>query len=102
MLNNVVGVLGGASAPQPKATGGTTVLSNGYWYHTFTSSGTFTPLQSLTVDLIVMAGGGAGGSAYAGGGGAGGFLDFTSQSVTATGYTVTVGACKVHYSCLVK
>ncbi len=55
-----------------KAQGGNIVTSDGtYVYHTFTSSGSFTPSQALTVDYLVVAGGGGGG-AGAGGGGAGG------------------------------
>jgi hypothetical protein len=76
-----------------KATGGTISYGgDGYIYHTFTSSGTFTPTSSLTADVLVVAGGGGGGGSFAGGGGAGGLLAFTSQSLTATGYTCTVGA----------
>jgi hypothetical protein len=77
----------------PKAFGGTITQDAIYTYHTFGASGTFTPQQSLTADILVVAGGG--GSAYGsggGGGGAGGLLTHTSQSLTATGYTVTVGA----------
>ena len=77
----------------PKATGGNVVTTDGtYWYHAFLSSGTFTPLASLTADALVVAGGGAGGRLQGGGGGAGGLLAFTSQSLTATNYPVTVGA----------
>jgi hypothetical protein len=83
-----------------KATGGTIVTNGTHWIHIFTSSGTFAPTESLTVDWLVVAGGGAG---AAGGGGAGGLrstLDNTgglgtlesTKSVTATSYTVTVGA----------
>lgn len=81
------------TTPSPKATGGTISYGgDGYTYHTFTASGTFTPTQSLTADALVIAGGGGGGQARGGGGGAGGLLAFTSQSLTTTGYTVTVGA----------
>jgi len=79
-----------------KATGGTISYgADGYTYHAFTSSGTFTPTSAVTADILVVAGGGAGGAGnggYAGGGGAGGLLGFTAQSLTTTGYTVTVGA----------
>lgn len=80
---------------QPKATGGTVGFAGGYWYHTFTSSGTFTPTEALTCDVLVVAGGGGGGHARytsAGGGGAGGYQTLTAQALTAQGYTVTVGA----------
>lgn len=84
-----------------KATGGDNVYSDGtYWYHTFLSSGVFTPLQNLTVDYLVVAGGGAGGNSFGyneggGGGGAGGFrtsIGASTLSLTAQNYTVTVGA----------
>jgi hypothetical protein len=82
-----------ANAGLAKATGGTiTFGGDGYIYHTFTSSGTFTPLQSLTCEYLVLAGGGGGGNRYAGGGGgAGGYRELT-QTFAATGQTVTVGA----------
>ena len=76
----------------PKATGGIITYDNTYYYHTFGASGTFTPQQSLTADILVVAGGGSGGQDHGGGGGAGGVLAFASQSLSATGYTVTVGA----------
>ena len=89
----------------PKATGGNKIDYDGtYWIHTFTSSGTFTPIAPLTCDYLVVAGGGGGGRYKAGGGGAGGLR----STVTATGgggaletplslssntaYTVTIGA----------
>jgi len=86
-----------------KATGGTIAYGDGYVYHIFTSSGTFTPTQSLTCDYLVVAGGGSGGGYLGGGGGAGGYRTTvgtsggnsspeTPLSLSATGYTVTVGA----------
>ena len=96
----------------PKATGGIISYVNGYWVHTFTSSGTFTPTQNLSnVEYLVVAGGGAGGEpdtggSSGGGGGAGGYRSSvvgessgggasaeSRLSLTAsTNYTVTVGA----------
>jgi hypothetical protein len=70
---------GTAIATTAKATGGTIYFgADGYTYHKFTSSGTFTPSQALTdVDYLVVAGGGGGGQhplgAGGGGGGAGGY-----------------------------
>jgi hypothetical protein len=82
-----------AAIGAPKATGGIITYDNTYYYHTFGASGTFTPQQSLTADILVVAGGGSGGTYYrGGGGGAGGVVALSSQSLTATGYTVTVGA----------
>ncbi len=76
-----------------KATGGTiTYAADGYTYHTFTSSGTFTPSVALTCDVLNIAGGGGAGANHGGGGGAGGLLYTSSSSFSATGYTVTIGA----------
>lgn len=81
-----------------KATGGIVTEDATYYYHTFKGSSTFTPLQSLTADILVVAGGASGGTrtgaynAGGGGGGAGGLLTFTSQSLTAQPYTCIVGA----------
>jgi len=99
-----VAKLGTTPAISPYATGGDTIMTDGtYWYHTFVSSGTFTPQKSLSCDYLVVAGGGAGGANKGAGGGAGGLR----STVTATGgggslesalslgasaYTVTVGA----------
>jgi hypothetical protein len=79
------------TAQGAKAEGGIITSDDVYWYHTFRATGTFTPLQSLSVDSLVLAGAGGGGNA-GGGGGAGGYRTATAQSVTATNYTVTVGA----------
>jgi hypothetical protein len=75
-----------------KATGGYVTEDTSYFYHTFLSSGTFTPTQSISADILVVAGGGGAGGTIGGGGGAGGLLAFTSQSLSATGYAITVGA----------
>jgi hypothetical protein len=77
----------------PKAIGGNIIDYDGtYWIHTFTTSGTFTPLQGLTCDYLVVAGGGGAGSGAGGGGGAGGFRTSTGNSLTTTSYAVTIGA----------
>jgi hypothetical protein len=88
---SLYGIAADTNAFTAKATGGTITADVGYIYHTFTSTGTFTPLQSLSCDYLVIAGGGGGGSGGGGGGGAGGFRAITNQSLTATAYTVTVG-----------
>jgi hypothetical protein len=83
-----------------KATGGYVTEDASYFYHTFLSSGVFTPTQSLTCDFLVIAGGGGGSN---GGGGAGGLRSSVGTtggggilesplSVTATSYAITVGA----------
>ena len=99
------GIAKGAEVPTTaKATGGTIAYGIDYTYHTFTSSGTFTPTEELTVDYLVVAGGGGGGREDGGGGGAGGLrstvdatgggasLESALSLATSTGYTVTVGA----------
>ena len=93
-----------AASKAPKAIGGTITTDGSYWIHTYTSSGLFTPQESIdNVDYLVVAGGAGGGYDGGGGGGAGGLR----STVTATGgggslesklslykqdYTVTVGA----------
>jgi hypothetical protein len=86
----------GIKSGAPQALGGDVVVTDGnYWYHAFRTTQTFTPQRPLMVDYLVVAGGGAGGSGganFGGGGGAGGLVNATSQSLSTTGYTVTVGA----------
>jgi hypothetical protein len=72
-----------------KATGGIITEDSQYWYHTFGASGTFTPKQSLSCDVLVVAGGGGAGD---GGGGAGGVQTLTNQTLAATGVSITVGS----------
>lgn len=89
----------------PAATGGDRIVFDGtYWYHVFTSTGTFTPKKGLTCDYLVVAGGGGSGGGASGGGGAGGVRSTVTStgrggslesplSLTAsTNYTVTIGA----------
>jgi len=87
------------TAPLITATGGTIVTTDGFKYHTFTSSGTFqVTAGSGLVEVFVLGGGGAGGgdfsggSFYAGGGGSGGGLYNPAYYVEVSSYTVTVGA----------
>jgi len=86
----------GVTSAQGSATGGFVTSDADYYYHTFTSSGTFTPLKALSCDVLVIAGGGGatnGSGEGSGGGGAGGVCYQAVRSVTAsTAYTVTVGA----------
>ena len=83
------------------ATGGTITTSGNYKIHTFLSSGTFTVTHlgtAPTVDYLVAAGGGGGGelpynwAGAPGGGGGGGYRTASGITVTASAYTVTVGA----------
>jgi hypothetical protein len=92
-IGSTFSLYGIANADQgsAKATGGIITEDSQYWYHTFGASGAFIPKQSLTCDILQIAGGGSGGSYNGGGGGAGGLLAFTSQSLTAISHNVTVG-----------
>jgi hypothetical protein len=81
----------------PKATGGIVSQDATYWYHTFPFTSTFTPTAAISADILCVAGGGGGGGGggngpRGGGGGAGGLLAYTSQSLTAINYAITVGA----------
>jgi hypothetical protein len=79
-------------------TGCTITTSGSNVIYTFTASGTFTPSQPLSADILVVAGGGGGGGKsttsgnYGGGGGAGGLVYQSGVSLTTTAYAVTVGA----------
>jgi hypothetical protein len=91
----IYGVAAGNSSA--KASGGNIVVTDGsFWYHAFTSTGTFIPNESLSASVLLVGGGGGGGNgggAGAGGGGAGGVRAFTSQSLVAnTVYPAIVGA----------
>ncbi len=89
-----IAAVGTTPVTAPKADGGNVIATDGtYWYHAFLSNGTFTPQVGLSADVLVVAGGGGGGNDLGGGGGgAGGLLGFTSQSLSTTSYTCTVGA----------
>lgn len=90
-----------------KATGGTITYDNsGNVIHTFTSSGTFTPSQALSVEYLVVAGGGGAGANQGKGAGAGGYRSSVVGELSGGGasaeskvsllssqaYTVEVGA----------
>jgi|688.fasta_scaffold01402_36 hypothetical protein len=80
-------------SPTVSASGGTTVTSGGYRYHTFTSSGTFTVSRGGAVEIVTVAGGGSGritSDSYKAGGGAGGFL-ISSTSLSSGSYNLVVG-----------
>jgi len=105
-----VAKLGTTPVISPYATGGDIIDTDGtYWYHTFLSSGTFTPAKGLSCDYLVVAGGGGGAGnnnadSYGGAGGAGGLrstvtatggggsLESKLSLASATAYTVTIGA----------
>ena len=93
--------VGSTPAIAPKASGGNRIDYDGtYWIHTFTTSGTFVPSQTLSCDYLVVAGGGGG--SYSGGGagglrstvtatGGGGTLETAVSLATSTNYTITIG-----------
>jgi hypothetical protein len=77
-----------------KATGGTVTTSGGYTYHTFFSSGMFTPTATITgAEVLVVAGGGGTQGSVGAGAGAGGLVYASGQSFTSgVGYAAIVGA----------
>lgn len=75
-----------------KASGGIIYQDATYMYHVFPYSSTFTPSSTLSCDILVVAGGGGGTYDRGAGGGAGGLSYLAGSSLSATGYTVTVGA----------
>ena len=81
------------SYPAPQQFGGGVVTTSGSnVIHTFTTSGTLSPLSSLTASYLVVAGGGSGASGTGGGGGAGGYRTGSAVIDTNSIYTVIVGA----------
>ena len=100
---------GKSSVSYTAASGGTVTTDGNFKVHTFTSSGTFSVSAvgspDNTVEFLVLAGGGGGGVNGSGpaGGGAGGYRTSygtsggnssaeSNAAVSATSYTVTVGA----------
>lgn len=89
---SLYGIGTGVNSTGAKATGGLISFDDTYVYHTFTSSGTFTPSQSLSADVLVVAGGGGGGSDDGGGGGAGNVAYQSARSLSSgVGLTCTIG-----------
>jgi hypothetical protein len=82
------------SYPSPQKFGGGIVTTDGTnTIHTFQTSGTLSPLSSLTASSLVVAGGGGGGKRVAGGGGAGGYRTDSGITLdTNSTYLVTVGS----------
>jgi hypothetical protein len=91
-VGSTFSLYGIAAEGQGYATGGYVTSDSQYYYHTFAANGTFIPQKALSCDIMVVAGGGGGGGYVGGGGGAGGLLGFTSQALTATNYSITIGA----------
>jgi len=76
----------------PKFVGGTITTSGGKQIHTFTSSGTLSPITPITASYLVVAGGGGAVGNRSGGGGAGGLLTSSTTLYSGATYIVTVGA----------
>jgi len=79
------------------ATGGTITTDGNFKVHTFESSGTFeitTLGHDAVAEYLVIAGGAGGGAGWnsGGGGGAGGYRTATGFSVSASSYSITIGA----------
>ena len=78
--------------------GGVVTSSGGSTIHTFTTSGTLSPITTLSASYLIVAGGGGGGeesfaSGVGGGGGAGGLLTGSALAIDSSStYLVTVGA----------
>jgi hypothetical protein len=73
--------------------GGVVTSSGGNTIHTFNTSGTLSPISSLSASYLIVAGGGGGGNSFGGGGGAGGLLSGSGTTIdTNSTYLVTVGA----------
>jgi hypothetical protein len=100
---SLYGIKAWAPEATPKATGGYVYSDATYWYHAFPFTSTFTPLQTISCDYLVVAGGGGGSYDVGGAGGAGGLRSTVGAtggggslesaiSLSATAYTVTVGA----------
>ena len=82
------------SYPAPQQFGGGVVTTSGSnVIHTFNTSGTLSPLSSLTASYLIVAGGASGASRIGGGGGAGGLLTGSGLTIdTNSNYVVVVGA----------
>jgi len=72
-------------------TGGTITTDGNYTVHTFTTGGTFTPVKTANIEVLVVAGGGGGAAMTGGGGGAGGLLYDNNYIIVVQPYNVTVG-----------
>jgi len=73
--------------------GGVVTSVGGNTIHTFTTSGTLSPITSLSASYLVVAGGGGAGGDLSGGGGAGGLLTGSGLTIDSSStYLVTVGA----------
>lgn len=93
------GANSGPTIPPFNASGGNLAdglaPGNGYKYHTFSGTGTFTTNLPANLEIMILAGGGGGGDAgggAAGGGGAGGLRYYSSLNVSAGSYPISVGA----------
>lgn len=93
-------IVGGGGGSTPFASGGQvfhtsptpSTTGDKYYYHVFSSTGSFTCNQTLGLSVLCVGGGGAGGGQTGGGGGGGIVIAENAISVSAGTYTVTVGA----------
>lgn len=93
-------IAGGGGGTTPFASGGQvwhasdipSTTGAKYYYHVFSSTGSFTCNQLLGVSVLCVGGGGAGGGQTGGGGGGGMMVAENALSLSAGTYTVTVGA----------
>lgn len=92
---SIYGIVDATASPSfaPKAFGGDIIKTDGtYWYHIFTSTGTFYPQSSLNCDYAIVAGAGGGGVDFGGGGGAGGYRTGSGLTLSSSAHAVVVGA----------
>jgi hypothetical protein len=75
-----------------KALGGNITQFGPYTIHTFLGSSTFSALESLNVEYLVIAGGGGGGASWRGGGGGAGGYREGLLNLSAENYSIQVGA----------
>ena len=103
ILSPILGILSSSRRGKAIVTGGTLTSDATYYYRTFTGNGTLGVTgNSLSCDVLVVAGGGSGAGAQyvnspfqyylvGGGGGAGGLKLFTTN-LAINNHTVTIGA----------
>jgi hypothetical protein len=82
-----------ASNPFTASGGNEIKLINGFYYHLFTSNGTFYSGNLTDIEITMIAGGGGGSGQIGGGGGGGGWMPWKSVKVTKnTNHAITIGS----------
>ena len=79
-----------------KASGGNVSFVGSKTVHTFTSSGTFTANEALTVDYLLVGGGGGASGNNGSGGGGGGIVAATGAPLPTGPHSITVGSGGAH------